>query len=583
MTFTTRGPVSETSTKPYRILAQKYRPTSFNEVIGQEILVKTVCNAIESNRLPNAWILTGIRGIGKTSIARIIARSLNCIGLDGKGTATPTPCRSCDNCIAISEDRHVDVIEMDAASRTGVADIREIIESVKYLPTSARYKVYIIDEVHMLSTAAFNALLKTLEEPPSHVKFVFATTEIRKLPVTVLSRCQRFDLRRVSIQTLMDHLSEIAAKETFNISPEALQIIATSADGSIRDGLSLLDQAMSNDSEEVTDKKIKNMLGLADKNENLTLFKSLMEGKTPAALEKIKNQYELGLEPSVIVQELLEITHWVTRLKITPEIVEDLNISEQDKQLGEILSKKLSIPILTRVWQILLKGLNDIRISNNSLHATEMLIIRLSYASDLPPPSDLIKKLRKEEDSNFSQSSNIDNSKKIDDTIVKDIENSEISNLNKIEKNKFISPSSKAFDLNEKADNSIPKTFLELIDLSRKKKEPRLNHWLIHDVHLVHFEIGHLEIRLRKNSNENFVGVLNKLLNEWTKIRWMITISNEDGSPTLAQQNDAKNETIYASASQEPLVKTILDTFPNSKISNIENKSFKSQTSGENK
>ncbi len=575
--------MSETSTKPYRILAQKYRPTSFNEVIGQEILVKTVCNAIESNRLPNAWILTGIRGIGKTSIARIIARSLNCIGLDGKGTATPTPCRSCDNCIAISEDRHVDVIEMDAASRTGVADIREIIESVKYLPTSARYKVYIIDEVHMLSTAAFNALLKTLEEPPSHVKFVFATTEIRKLPVTVLSRCQRFDLRRVSIQTLMDHLSEIAAKETFNISPEALQIIATSADGSIRDGLSLLDQAMSNDSEEVTDKKIKNMLGLADKNENLTLFKSLMEGKTPAALEKIKNQYELGLEPSVIVQELLEITHWVTRLKITPEIVEDLNISEQDKQLGEILSKKLSIPILTRVWQILLKGLNDIRISNNSLHATEMLIIRLSYASDLPPPSDLIKKLRKEEDSNFSQSSNIDNSKKIDDTIVKDIENSEISNLNKIEKNKFISPSSKAFDLNEKADNSIPKTFLELIDLSRKKKEPRLNHWLIHDVHLVHFEIGHLEIRLRKNSNENFVGVLNKLLNEWTKIRWMITISNEDGSPTLAQQNDAKNETIYASASQEPLVKTILDTFPNSKISNIENKSFKSQTSGENK
>ncbi len=575
--------MSETSTKPYRILAQKYRPTSFNEVIGQEILVKTVCNAIESNRLPNAWILTGIRGIGKTSIARIIARSLNCIGLDGKGTATPTPCGSCDNCIAISEDRHVDVIEMDAASRTGVADIREIIESVKYLPTSARYKVYIIDEVHMLSTAAFNALLKTLEEPPSHVKFVFATTEIRKLPVTVLSRCQRFDLRRVSIQTLMDHLSEIAAKETFNISPEALQIIATSADGSIRDGLSLLDQAMSNDSEEVTDKKIKNMLGLADKNENLTLFKSLMEGKTPAALEKIKNQYELGLEPSVIVQELLEITHWVTRLKITPEIVEDLNISEQDKQLGEILSKKLSIPILTRVWQILLKGLNDIRISNNSLHATEMLIIRLSYASDLPPPSDLIKKLRKEEDSNFSQSSNIDNSKKIDDTIVKDIENSEISHLNKIEKNKFISPSSKAFDLNEKADNSIPKTFLELIDLSRKKKEPRLNHWLIHDVHLVHFEIGHLEIRLRKNSNENFVGVLNKLLNEWTKIRWMITISNEDGSPTLAQQNDAKNETIYASASQEPLVKTILDTFPNSKISNIENKSFKSQTSGENK
>ena len=575
--------MSETSTKPYRILAQKYRPTSFNEVIGQEILVKTICNAIESNRLPNAWILTGIRGIGKTSIARIIARSLNCIGLDGKGTATPTPCRSCDNCIAISEDRHVDVIEMDAASRTGVADIREIIESVKYLPTSARYKVYIIDEVHMLSTAAFNALLKTLEEPPSHVKFVFATTEIRKLPVTVLSRCQRFDLRRVSIQTLMDHLSEIAAKETFNISPEALQIIATSADGSIRDGLSLLDQAMSNDSEEVTDKKIKNMLGLADKNENLTLFKSLMEGNTPAALEKIKNQYELGLEPSVIVQELLEITHWVTRLKITPEIVEDLNISEQDKQLGEILSKKLSIPILTRVWQILLKGLNDIRISNNSLHATEMLIIRLSYASDLPPPSDLIKKLRKEEDSNFSQSSNIDNSKKIDDTIVKDIENSEISNLNKIEKNKFISPSSKAFDLNEKADNSIPKTFLELIDLSREKKEPRLNHWLIHDVHLVHFEIGHLEIRLRKNSNENFVGVLNKFLNEWTKIRWMITISNEDGSPTLAQQNDAKNETIYASASQEPLVKTILDTFPNSKISNIENKSFKSQTSGENK
>ena len=579
--------MSEKTNSPYRILAQKYRPSLFSEVVGQDSLVRTVSNTIESNRLPNAWILTGIRGVGKTSIARIIARSLNCIGKDGKGVATVNPCGICDNCISISEDRHVDVIEMDAASRTGVADIREIIESVKYSPTSARYKVYIIDEVHMLSTAAFNALLKTLEEPPPHVKFVFATTEIRKLPITVLSRCQRFDLRRVSVNTLHSYFLEIAEKEKFKITSEALQIISVAADGSIRDGLSLLDQAMSGGSKEITNDIVKKMLGMADKNKVLDLFENLMQGSTSAALKNLNDQYEMGVEPSVVIQELLETIHWLTRLKVAPEVAEEFDTPENNKVKGLNLSSKLSIPILTRAWQIMLKGLEDARAAPNSLQAVEMVLIRLSHASKMPPPAELIKKLQKDQknsNSNVSAQEILQNTDSHQETVHisnKRSENSNIPDTSLEYENKFISEGSEALKLDETPTDDNPSTFKDLVDLAKDKMEPRLNYWLINDVHLVHFKTGHIEIRLRDGSYENLVGELSQCLDDWTGKRWVIAISNKEGEPTLAQQQSSKEEAIYELASQNPIVKSVLDAFPGSKVKNVMNHNNESYKSGD--
>src|SRR3954466_5486995 len=383
---------------PYRVLARKYRPSDFAGLIGQEALVRTLTNAIAQGRLAHAFMLTGVRGVGKTTTARILARAFNCIGPDGTGGPTASPCGQCEHCKAIAEDRHVDVIEMDAASRTGVNDIRELIEGVRYRPVSARYKIYIIDEVHMLSSSAFNALLKTLEEPPEHVKFIFATTEIRKVPVTVLSRCQRFDLRRIEADKLAQHLGSIAASEGAKLAPNALALIARAADGSARDGLSLLDQAItlvdqSKGEAEVTEEQVRAMLGIADRTQLFELYEAVMAGRAAEALGQLRRMYEAGADPIVVLQDLLDLTHWLTRCRLTPDVLQQPAVPEAERKRGGGLAKELSLPVLARAWQMLLKGLAEAQYAPQPLAAVEMALIRLMHVADLPTPGDLVKQL----------------------------------------------------------------------------------------------------------------------------------------------------------------------------------------------
>src|SRR5215469_12733652 len=377
----------------YRVLARKYRPTNFAELIGQEAMVRTLANAIATGRIAHAFILTGVRGVGKTTTARIIARALNCIGPDGKGGPTASPCGVCDPCRAIAEDRHVDVMEMDAASRTGVDEIRELTDGVRYKPVAARFKIYIIDEVHMLSKAAFNALLKTLEEPPPDVKFIFATTEIHKVPVTVLSRCQRFSLRRVPAEMLSAHYKKISELEKVTAEPGAIALVARAADGSVRDGLSILDQAMALGGASVTEAAVREMLGIADRGLVFDLLEAALKGDAGAALTQMKSLYEGGADPIIVLQDLLELAHFLTRLKLAPNAGEGDPTMEGDRARGAPIAAKLGIPVLTRTWQLLLKGLEEAQAAPSPLQAAEMVLVRLAYVADLPAPADVIRAL----------------------------------------------------------------------------------------------------------------------------------------------------------------------------------------------
>lgn len=554
---------AEQNSKKYTVLARKYRPKDFSDLIGQEALVRTLSNAIETGRIAQAYILTGVRGIGKTSTARIIARGLNCIGKDGKGGATVNPCGVCENCKAIAEDRHVDVLEMDAASRTGVDDMRELLDGVRYKPTSARYKIYIIDEVHMLSKHAFNAVLKTLEEPPEHVKFIFATTEIRKVPVTVLSRCQRFDLRRVDMDVLSEHFANIAKKEKATVDDEALKLISRAADGSVRDGLSLLDQAIAHGDGKVTAEQIRNMIGLADRAVIFDLFESLMKGEIKESLETVEKQYAHGADPLVVLQDLLELTYWMTRVKIVPEMANDTAVPENERIKGKEMADKLSMPILTRSWQMLLKGMQEVQTAPSPLQAAQMVLIRLAYASSLPTPEDVLKQIEEKKSPDLGRSNtNNDGAGKGN--------HRSFGGRGSVGGSHAIASQPHADVVFQPQNAPNPNSFAEVAELFKENKEMQLYYNLQNDVRLVKFQntakVGRIEINVLPKAPRDCAQNVSKLLTGWTGKRWMVTVVNEKGQDTLKQQQDKADEEKKLSVSKHPVVNALLQVFSDAKI-----------------
>jgi len=573
----------------YRVLARKYRPSAFDQLIGQDALVRTLTNAVKGGRLAQAYMLTGVRGVGKTTTARLIARALNCIGPDGSGGVTITPCGVCEPCRAIMEDRHVDVMEMDAASRTGVGDIREILDGVRYRPTAARYKVYIIDEVHMLSQQAFNALLKTLEEPPEHVKFIFATTEIRKVPITVLSRCQRFDLRRVDQSELADHFGRIAEREDARVEPGALSLIARAADGSVRDGLSLLDQAIAHGDGVVTEDQAREMLGLADRTAVFDLFEAVMTGDIGPALEGLAAQYALGADPLVVMQDLLDLTHWLTRLKVVPVRDDDPTVPEAERTRGQTMAEGLSVASLTRAWQMLLKGLGEGRAAHDPLQAVEMALIRLAYAADLPSPAEAVARVTGGPPSGgggggsggsggsgrgggggaVGAASAVSGSGSGPAAAPSGTPSAARGGV-------VISMPQRATDPDPGPAHHVPdrdqapapvpapapESFKAVADLLRSRREARLAKHLTHDVRLVHFEPGRIEFNPGPDAPRDLAGRLGRVLQDFTGRRWVVMVSDQIGEPTVFEQTQA-------SVLADPLVRAVMETFPGASIGRV--------------
>lgn len=505
--------------KAYTVLARKYRPHNLDGLIGQEALVRTLRNAIATNRIAHAYLLTGIRGVGKTTTARIMARVLNNIPDDQ------------------AVDSHIDVIEMDAASHTGVDNIREIIEEAKYKPLTAPYKIYIIDEVHMLSKGAFNALLKTLEEPPAHVKFIFATTEIRKVPVTILSRCQRFDLRRVDADVLVSHLRSISTQENLDVDDAALNIIAAVAEGSVRDSLSLLDQSIAYCEGKITAAKIQEMLGFADKSQIIALFENLMEGKIAPALEIFSSVCSTSAEPLQVFTDLLEFCHLVTRVKISPEL-KPAHVTEAELAAAQSFSQKLGMPLLSRIWQMLLKAQNEIKVVSNPKQAAEMALVRIAYSTELPDPTDLIRDLKK----NLKPSQpNINSSGSI----------------------------SQQSPANTPINAQNPNNFAEVAELFRKKGEFLIHNSIKTEVHLVSFKPEQLELRIKPEAPKDLAHKIGNLLNQWTGKRWLVVVSGAEGAPTLAEQEMQNKADLISEARNHELVRQFFNYFPDAEIKDI--------------
>ena len=545
----------------YKVLARKYRPETFKDLVGQAAMVQTLKNAFDADRIAQAFILTGIRGTGKTTTARIIAKGLNCIGLDQKGGPTVEPCGKCSNCTAIIEGNHVDVLEMDAASRTGVDDIREIIESIYYKASSGRFRVYIIDEVHMLSNNAFNALLKTLEEPPKHVKFIFATTEIRKVPVTVLSRCQRFDLRRIEPEEMIALLQRIAKSEGVNVSEDAFRMITRAAEGSARDATSLLDQAISHGGGSSDAKHVRAMLGIADRGRVLDLFKMIMQGDAAAALTELNSQYSDGADPIVVLKDLAEITHWISVSKITPDMNEDPTITLDERTRGIELSKTLSMRALTRMWQMLVKSLGEITIAPSPIMAAEMIIIRLTHAADLPPTDELIKtiesKLRPDR-----------NEKKIENP-QKPLDTSSANNeLAKAKHNNYSNLKiATAVDEEVGIFNYIK--FDHVLELIKQKRDAKLLIDIESGLRLVSYRPGYIEFTPTDLAPANLAQRLSNRLKEWTGIRWAVSVVQDGEAQTIVEKKERIAIELETEAYAHPLVKEALVQFPTARIVNV--------------
>jgi DNA polymerase III subunit gamma/tau len=549
----------------YRVLARKYRPASFADLIGQDAMVRTISNGFESGRIPQAWILTGVRGVGKTTTARILARALNYELPDGSVTA-PTitmPVLGIHD-QAIMESRHLDVLEMDAASHNSVDDVRQINDAIRYAPVSARYKVYILDEVHMLSGAAFNALLKTLEEPPPHAKFIFATTEIGKVPVTVLSRCQRFDLRRVDAALLVKHLEGIAGKENIDAEPEALALIARAAEGSVRDSLSLFDQAISHGAGKVVAEDVRQMLGLADRVRIVDLFEALMKGDAAAALKELREQYDIGADPAVVLSDLAEFTHFVTRVKVVPTVAEDVSLSEAERVRGRAFALALSMRVLARAWQMLLKGIAEVQAAGRPLAAAEMALVRIAYAADLPTPDEVVRSLGEASEPVARPQGNGGTA-------------AAAPNFTPRYETPRGSPRSSAAvspriaeepdtDRVQAAPTLSIGSFEQLIALAADKRDVQTKLALQNDVRLVRCEDGQLEIALEASAPKTLVHDLQRKITGWTGKRWIVVVSKEEGAATLRAQMDARQAEIERDVQGDPLVQAVLNRFPGAKI-----------------
>lgn len=536
--------MAEENKDNYVVLARKYRPQSFNELLGQDALVKTITNAIKNNRLHHAYILTGIRGVGKTTTARIIAKALNCTGKDALNGATINPCGICENCRAIAESRHIDVLELDAASHTGVGDIREILDGVRYKPTNGRYKVYIIDEVHMLSNSAFNALLKTLEEPPSHVIFIFATTEIRKVPVTILSRCQRFDLQRLGIELLMEHFKNIAQKEGFNAEEEALHLIAKAADGSCRDGLSLLDQAISLGMGDVKTDIVKEMIGLADRGQTFELFESLISGKIDDVMANIAKQYNDGANPLTVLQDLINVTHLLAKVKIVAESINDASLSENEKAFCTRVAPQVSISVLSKMWQMFIKGLSEINVAPSQSDALEMVLIRVAYSANLPTPAELLDGLKKNSDLNVIQTNNFN-----ENVLPKNVVSSETA-----------------------SDKPVFNTPQDLVDYLIATRKMMLSYSIKNDISFSDFSNGKMKISVSEKINNDFLLNLQNVLKEATGIKWEIDVLSTPLGQTLADKEAEKDMMQKKDVMDLPLVKAIMAEFKGAKIESLTRK-----------
>ncbi|WP_341211685.1 DNA polymerase III subunit gamma/tau [uncultured Limimaricola sp.] len=567
-------------TPAYQVLARKYRPETFADLVGQDAMVRTLKNAFAANRIAQAFIMTGIRGTGKTTTARIIAKGMNCIGPDGQGGPTTEPCGQCEHCVAIMEGRHVDVMEMDAASNTGVANIREIIDSVHYRAASARYKVYIIDEVHMLSTGAFNALLKTLEEPPEHVKFIFATTEIRKVPVTVLSRCQRFDLRRIEPEVMIALLRKIATAESAEIADDALALITRAAEGSARDATSLLDQAISHGAGETTAEQIRAMLGLADRGRVLDLFDMILKGDAASALTELSGQYAEGADPMAVLRDLAEIAHWVSVIKITPEAADDPTVGPDERARGAQMAEALPMRVLTRLWQMLLKALEEVAHAPNAMMAAEMAVIRLTHVADLPSPEELVRKLQDMPvppppsggGGGGARPAQGDQMQARGTPAPTHASPSGASARGGAQPAVAIA-----------TENALARyaRFEDVVELIRHHRDVQMLIEVETTLRLVRYSPGRIEFAPTEDARSDMAQRLGQKLQAWTGARWAMSVVATGGEPTIAETRDAATLALRQEAEAHPLVRAVFAAFPKARITEIRTEAERAQHAAE--
>ncbi len=564
----------------YRVLARKYRPSDFSGLIGQEPMVRTLTNAFAAGRIAQAWMLTGVRGVGKTTTARILARALNYRTADVNQPSVDLPVEG-EHCRAIMEGRHPDVIEMDAASHTGIDDIRDIIEQVRYAPVSARYKVYIIDEVHMLSTQAFNGLLKTLEEPPPHVKFIFATTEIRKVPITVLSRCQRFDLRRIDASVIKADLKRIAGLEGIEVEDEALAMIARAAEGSLRDAQSIFDQSIAHGAGTVTAEAVRAMLGLADRARIIDLFENLMKGEVGAALDEFRAQYDTGADPATVLTDLAEFNHLVTRLRFVPSAADDASLSEDERRRGLEFAQSLSVRVLSRTWQMLLKGIPEVQASNRPVSAGEMVLIRIAHAADLPTLDEALKSLDQAGNGQSQRPSprapaasapvgGGNGASAVAQTRIAAGSAGSAQTMRLVETPPAAEPVAPPEPEPAAEAPAIQiRSLADIAALADTHRDMAFKVLLKRCVRPVKIESGRIDISLTAEAPKTLITDLNANLQKWTGRRWIVSVSREEGGQTLAEQETSRRETAFTDARNDPTVAAIMARFPGAKVIDV--------------